>query len=308
MRVKILEILLLTSIVLTSCQQPQQSSTTAPAGEPAAAQPATTVEITATQSANDLTLDEIMNGTITVPQGQFVFHLINGVYDVASGDNTAHVKVLPQSTLGDLNGDGKDEAAVLLSENYGGSGVFVSLIAFQKNGDSLEQSPAILIDDRPVLNSLGIVDGKVILDAVIHGENDPMVSPSLGVVETYQLYGDALVLTGLSETISGTEQKIVLEQPMENSSVSGEVAIKGSMPVAPFENSLRYRFYDSSNNVINEGSFMVSAADIGQPATIDQSLTLPAVASGSKMRLEVAYLSAKDGSPVCMASVDLIAK
>lgn len=298
---KSIEILLLGCMFLASCQQPQQSIIPVPTGEVAAVQSATSA-----QPANELTMGVIINGTITAPQGQRVFHLINGSYENGSGDNTAQVKVLPQSTLGDLNGDGKNEAAVLLSENYGGSGVFVSLIAFQKNGDSLQQSPAILIDDRPVINSLSIADGKVTLDAVIHGENDPMVSPSLGVVETYQLYGDALALTGLSETISGTEQKIVLDQPVENSSVSGAVALKGSMPVAPFENTLRYRFYDSSNNILSEGSFMVTAADMGQPATIDQSLTLPAAASGSKIRLEVAYLSAKDGSPVCMTSVDLV--
>jgi len=256
----------------------------------------------------DFSMDEVMNAAVTAPQGQKIFQLEDGKYESGSGADYAQVTILPQSTMGDINGDGKLEAAVLLSENYGGSGVFVSLIVFQKVGDSLQQSPAILIDDRPVINKLSIADGKIVLDAVIHGENDPMAAPSLGVIESYQVYGSTLALTGLSEDSSGTEQKIVIDQPLESESVSGEISIKGSMPVAPFENSLRYRFYDSNNTVLNEGSFMVSAEDVGKPATIEQTLTLPVVSSGSKIRLELAYLSAKDGSPMCMTSVDLTVK
>lgn len=303
MRKQMVAFLLCGCLLLASCQK-QAVNTPADLTGPTAEK----VESPTSIPTEEFTMDEVMNAAVTAPQGQKIFQLKDGNYESGSGADYAQVKILPQSVMGDVNGDGKQEAAVLLSEYYGGSGVFVSLIVFQKVGDGLQQSPAILIDDRPAINTLSIKDGKIFLDAVIHGENDPMAVPSLGVIESYQLYGNNLVLTGLSENNAGTEQKIVIDQPVENASVSGEISVKGSMPVAPFENTLRYRFYDSNNAVLNEGSFTVSAEDVGKPATIDQTLTLPSVPGGSKIRLELAYLSAKDGSTVCMTSVDLVVK
>jgi len=40
----------------------------------------------------------------------------------------------------------------------------------------------------------------------------------------------------------------------------------------------------------------------------DVSLTVPAGTSGERIRLEIADISAKDGSPICLASVDLLVK
>ena len=60
--------------------------------------------------------------------------LADGTYrstnDTASPDY-ADVTLLAEPTaLGDLNGDGIADAAALLAENYGGTGTFVSLLAY----------------------------------------------------------------------------------------------------------------------------------------------------------------------------------
>ena len=287
---------------LTACQQtvvtPVSTQLTNPTEQPTLA--ATPV--------SGLTLDELMNAKVTAPQMQKEVQLQNGKYEGGTGADYALVQMLPQSVLGDLNGDGKTDAAVLLAENSGGSGVFVSLAAFIATDNGFSQSSVVLIDDRPVINTLAIQDGIITVDATIHGTNDAMVSPTLKVIENYQLIGTNITLVGLSETSADAEQKIVVDQPQQNSSVTGSVEVKGSMPVAPFENNLRYRFLDETGKVLNEGAFTVQSEDVGKPATFDNTLNLPAAASGAKIRLELAYLSAKDGSPVCITSVNLMVK
>jgi len=74
-----------------------------------------------------------------------------------------------------------------LAENGGGSGVFVSLVVFLSHENGFSQSQAALIDDRAQVNRVAVTTGKISVDALIHGANDAMASPSLHVLETYQL-------------------------------------------------------------------------------------------------------------------------
>ena len=54
--------------------------------------------------------------------------LVNGAYSEGSDPVTYSVQMLGAYAFGDLNGDGKADAAVILAENGGGSGTFESLI------------------------------------------------------------------------------------------------------------------------------------------------------------------------------------
>jgi hypothetical protein len=234
--------------------------------------------------------------------------LTGGKFESDDANAPLTVELLPQTVVADLNGDGQTDVAALVAENGGGSGTFVYLEAFLATADGFTQSDPVLIDDRPQIQSFSVTEGKIVLEALIHGENDPMASPSLAVNETYTLMQGQLVLTGLSQTISGTERRIDLDLPTEGSQVETSVEVKGSLPVSPFENNLRYRFYDQNGEILNEGPITVQASDVGQPGSFDVSLTVPAGVSGERIRLEIADISAKDGSPICLASVDLNVK
>ncbi|MHC1741372.1 MAG: Gmad2 immunoglobulin-like domain-containing protein [Anaerolineaceae bacterium] len=299
---KILIIILsLTLIFLSGCQN--QSTPT----QTAVIETAVPI-LEITQATPAFSLETIKNVEIEAPQAQKKVLLSNGKYEGGSGADYLMVEVLSQSIMGDLNGDGQQDAIVLLAENGGGSGIFVSLVGFLNNGSGFTQTEAVLIDDRPQINALIVSGSEVGVDALIHNENDSMVSPSLKVLETYQFYGNALTLIGLNETISGTERKIIIDFPTADLSVTDTLAVKGSMPVAPFENNLRYRFYDEAGYVLKEGAFAVNAADVGQPATFENVLSVPQVAANSKVRFELAELSMKDGSPLCMTSVEILMK
>ena len=82
-----------------------------------------------------------------------------------------------------------------------------------------------------------------------------MCCPSLPVTETYILAMGNLVLAHLnSQTSDGSNRTIQTESPIAGSKVGSFVEVKGSVSVAPFENTLGYRLYDEANSQIDGGS------------------------------------------------------
>lgn len=166
----------------------------------------------------------------------------------------------------------------------------------------------MLVDDRPLINSISIENGKVKLDANIHGVGDVMTSPSMSVLEEYQLTQNQLTLTGLNSKINGVERSITIESPMDGTEVSGSIQVKGSMPIGPFENNLAYRFYDQAGKLLFEGPFSVQSDGVGGAATFDNSVTLPVGMTGKNLIFVLTELSMADGSYLCLASVNVVVK
>ena len=286
---------------------PEPTSSATPPQVPAAAvtlQP--TLQPTADQSQNALQ-ELIKNSTFIAPNYNKSITLRDGKYEAGAGADYLLVQILPPMALGDLNGDGKDEAAVLLGENGGGSGVFVSLIVLTfKNGTPI-QSGSALIDDRPKIHALSIKNSQVILDAIIHGPTDAMVNPTLPVTETYQIISNTLVMTRFaSKTPDGHDRSINISSPASQAGVKGSVKVQGSMPIAPFENNLSYRVYDTQGKQVAKGPFPVKASKPGGKATFDYTVKIPALPTGTAIRLELSETSAKDGSIMTLDSVNLL--
>ncbi len=95
--------------------------------------------------------------------------------------------------FGDLNGDGVDDAAVVLATSAGGSGTFISLEAVVNEQGTPKHAASAQLGDRARINSLMIESGKVTVNLVTHGPNDPMCCPSQEASQEYKLQGDALV-------------------------------------------------------------------------------------------------------------------
>lgn len=109
---------------------------------------------------------------------------------------SAHVWVTMLDTFatGDLDGDRRPEAVVVLATNTGGSGVFHSLhVVRDQDGRPVDAGIAEL-GDRIELESLSVENGRVVVDMVTHGPSDPMCCPTLRMVQTYELRGSDLVL------------------------------------------------------------------------------------------------------------------
>lgn len=101
----------------------------------------------------------------------------------------------PSLALGDLNADGIQDAAVILAENSGGSGVFIYLAAVvDQNGTPINQATTFL-GDRTQISSLTVEGGQILLDMITQGPDDPLCCPTLQITLRFRLAGDQLVET-----------------------------------------------------------------------------------------------------------------
>lgn len=240
-----------------------------------------------------------------------VVQLTDGNFEQGTpgSDDFMSVQVTDFVAIGDLNADGTEEAAALISENYGGTGVFVFLAVYSQVNGTWTFQTSNMVDDRPQLNALSVENNEIFLDAVIHGIDEPMCCPTLRTTRHYRFVDNLLDLVDYTTfTPSGQPRTIVIESPPSGSEVFTSVPIKGQVAIAPFENNLVYRIYDVSGIELSAGAIAVSAPDLGAPGTFEALIPLGKVLSGAIIRLEVQDLSAADGSLLAMDSVELVVK
>jgi len=307
--------LILLLICAAGCAAPILST---PVSTPLPAEPPTPSPVPPTLTAlpsptaavdRQLSTDEIVNATLITPMANRAIQLAGGKFERGSGPDYLSVNLLEQLiAFGDLNGDGLEDAAVLLAENGGGSGVFVSLMVIYNQDGKPAQGPSSPIDDRPRAESLSIEAGQVRFEGVIHGPGDVMINPTLNVVELFMPEADRLRLARFnSKTPDGRLREIEISSPAAQSEVSQSVQVSGRMPIAPFENNLAYRIFDRVGNKLAEGPFPVSAQEPGGPAEFDQPIDLQGIPAGP-VWLELVEVSMADGSTMALQAVKLVIK
>lgn len=244
-------------------------------------------------------------------EGSQVVQLTDGTFEQGTpgADDFISVQVTDFVTIGDLTADGTEEAAALISENYGGTGVFVFLAIFSQVNGAWTFQTSSMVDDRPDLRELSIANNEIFLDAVIHGADEPMCCPTLRTIRRYRFVDNLLDMIDYTTfTPDGQPRTITIESPVNGSEVFTSVPVKGKVAIAPFENNLVYRIVDLSGIELSAGPITVSAPDLGAPGTFDAVIPLGKHLSGAIIRLEVQDLSAADGSLLAMDSVELVVK
>lgn len=126
-------------------------------------------------------------GTITLSDGQAEVELAPG------SASKLVVTLIEPTAFGDLNGDGVDDAAVLLASDSGGSGAFIDLHAVLDDNGAPVDTASTFLGDRIQVNSLTIEAGVITVNMVTHGPNDPMCCPTVEQTLRFQLIDDALV-------------------------------------------------------------------------------------------------------------------
>lgn len=240
-----------------------------------------------------------------------VVQLTDGSFEQGTpgSDDFISIRMTDFVAVGDLNADGTDEVAALVSENYGGTGVFVFLAVYADVNGTLTFQTSRFVDDRPQLNALSLENGEIFLDAVIHGPDEPMCCPTLRTTRHFRLVDNQLEMSDfVTFTPDGKARTITIESPVEGSEVFSSVPIKGRVAVAPFENNLAYRIYDVSGIELAAGPITVMAPELGAPGAFEDTIPLGNILSGAVIRLEVQDLSAADGSLLAMDSVELVVK
>jgi hypothetical protein len=106
---------------------------------------------------------------------------------VEGGASRPQVTLIEPYAFGDLNGDGMDDAAVLLVENSGGSGSFVYLAAVLNQDGKPVNKATRLLGDRVQIQALRIESGQIRVETLTHAPNDPLCCPSQESISTFNL-------------------------------------------------------------------------------------------------------------------------
>ncbi len=109
--------------------------------------------------------------------------LENGSFEgepfVPGGASRPSVRLVRDFRLtGDLDGDGQDEAVVLLAESSGGTGTNYYLAAVGRRDGSTMNLGTALVGDRVQVMDARVIKERVVLDVVQAGPKDPMCCPS----------------------------------------------------------------------------------------------------------------------------------
>lgn len=118
--------------------------------------------------------------------------------------------------IGDLDGDGADEAAALLWESSGGSGTRLYLAALGARDRDISNLATTLIGDRVQVRSGAIESGLIVLDLIRPGPEDAACCPTEKALVSWALNERSLVLVGEEKTgtlsladLEGTEWVLV---------------------------------------------------------------------------------------------------
>lgn len=140
----------------------------------------------------------ILDEPVTLVEGRW-----EGEPFVEGGASRPRVELVRAlSSSGDLDGDGKEEAVVLLAESSGGSGVngYLAVVG-RREGRPVHLGTA-LVGDRVQVRAARVADGKIVLDVVQGGPDDAACCPSQLATRTFALKGDSL--EEVSRDVTGT--------------------------------------------------------------------------------------------------------
>jgi hypothetical protein len=306
-RINSIKLFLILTLATLACGLPTASS--APTVVPE--QP-TLVSPTAIPSA--LTIEQINNVQypLLISEDGRVVQMTNGIYQ--SGTDTlsvdyAYIAVTQFFALGDLTGDGAGDAAVMFLENYGGSGNFGVLAVYANVAGEPVFLDSLLIDDRPMPNSMSLINGEIFLDVVVHGFEDGGCCPTLQTTQTYALVKNQLRLVNYTTVApNGIKREIIISSPVKNTEqATRSFQLAGSVSIAPFENNLSYFVYDEDGNQYMAGPVTVTAPDFGAPGTFDTTMVLDSLPAGIYY-IEIQDQSAADGSILALDSVKIVLK
>jgi PBP1b-binding outer membrane lipoprotein LpoB len=304
-------LILLLLVFLIGCRPATPPPTSVDPTQTAPANGSTSSPATATTASDQV--EEIRNGQYQLGASDTLqtVQLTDGKFEQGTpgSDDFISIQVTEFVAIGDLTADGTEEVAALISENYGGTGVFVFLTIYSKVNGTWTFQTSNMVDDRPLLQELSIANNEIFLDAVIHGTDEPMCCPTLHTMRHYRFVDNLLDMIDYTTfTPDGRPRTITIEAPVDGSEVFTSVPIKGKVAIAPFENNLVYRIYDVSGIELSAGAMTVSAPDLGAPGTFDAIIPLGKILSGAIIRVEIQDQSAADGSLLAMDSVELVVK
>jgi hypothetical protein len=120
--------------------------------------------------------------------------LENGVYHrPGTSAQNNYIKIDGPTAYGDLNGDGRGDAAVILRDWGGGTGVSVNLaVVIDQNGKPYNIATQALGDRVHILSSC-VLSEVVTLNMLVPGPNEGFCCPTQQVMASWKLVNNTLV-------------------------------------------------------------------------------------------------------------------
>jgi heat shock protein HslJ len=95
----------------------------------------------------------------------------------------------------DLDGDGIEDAALLLAESSGGSGVFTWLAVVSCRAGGAVNVGTASLGDRVMVRSFAGRDGGIVTELVVAGPGEPLCCPTRKVTNTYRMRDGKFLLS-----------------------------------------------------------------------------------------------------------------
>lgn len=125
-----------------------------------------------------------------------IIQLENGVFHrPGTPTQNNYIKLGGPVAYGDLNGDGRGDAVVILRDWEGGTGVSVNLAAVIDQGGTPYNVSTQTLGDRVQILSSCILSGTVTLNMLVAGPNEGFCCPTQQVIESWKLVNNELVRT-----------------------------------------------------------------------------------------------------------------
>jgi hypothetical protein len=123
--------------------------------------------------------------------------LIRGQIEIPAAPGSAtkiKTSIFGQPVYGDLDGDGTNDAVVLLVQNSGGSGIFYYVAAAFNTNGAFTGTNAIFLGDRISPQNIQIQDGVIIANYADRSADEPMATPpSIGISKYLVLKENTLI-------------------------------------------------------------------------------------------------------------------
>ena len=166
----------------------------------------------------------VAGGDAGMPEGRIAVDPLNTVYSIEGGkirmkDGLREILAVPGSAakvrtsvkgdpvFGDIDGDGEDDAAVILVHDPGGSGTFYYIGIVLNASQGNKENQTVLIGDRIALELVTIFDGAVIVRYLRRRSDEPMsAEPTMEKTVTIRLNHGRLEVAVL-EGAAGTAIK-----------------------------------------------------------------------------------------------------
>lgn len=196
------------TLVPTEMPSPEPTATAQPTATVTPLPTATTPPTETPTPVAELTFELLRNTsypTTFVESG--VVNLTDGEFQqVVSADSPlrAYARLSDIHAYGDLTGDGREDAAVILATNTGGTGVFYELFIVEMVENVPKTIDSTFLGDRVIIRAISIDDAEITLDLTQQGRGDALCCPSEEARLTYALEGREIMRTG-EMTLSSAE-------------------------------------------------------------------------------------------------------